>query len=70
MEQITPDDHVCVQTFPNYYVGPRVSITIHVREKDAEWITVKSLQKRIILDIEMINAIEGEVESGINYIHS
>lgn len=61
-------ENVHIETFPNRYVGPRVSITIRVREKDAEWITIKTLQSRIALDLSMINTVGGEVKDKINVL--
>ena len=60
------NENVHIETFPDNYVGPRVSVTIHVRHNDAEWVTIKSLQSRIALDLLSLNAIEGVVKKGIN----
>lgn len=60
------NENVYIQTMPNHYVGARIAITIHVREQDAGWVTIKSLQERISLDIEHLNTIGGRVVNGIN----
>lgn len=51
-------DNVYIETIPNHYVGPFMSITIHVREKDAEKMNIGTLKKRLVLDVASLNAMD------------
>ena len=57
-EKQQPRTDVFIQGFPDRYVGPNVTVTIHVRRKDMDSKMVDALKKHIEADLRVMNLKE------------
>ena len=54
------EENVHIEYKPDHYVGPFVSITIHVRRKDVGKANMETLKRRLELDISTMNSMDSK----------